>query len=488
MKSRRVIISLVAIIVSLLFNSVFSGWTEDMRITDRGYEIYPQIIVRNDTLHVAWQQVAGDDLVSYMRSLDGGATWEEIVDLTEDNHRGVWVDLTLSGNRIMAGWWDIEPVYPNDQLQNIAFRISEGGEEWPLPEYIYGPDFEGIYAVATTFNGDSIYAAYQAREHDSTGYYPIIFLYSGDDGATWSDEQVVGYIYSNTNGMLIKKCGASVLIVWTATPVPELQSYEAMAVVSGDGGQTWSERMMLSGFGSPTAQLPCMSCNRSNDEIAVGWMDYSYPGDLFIRISADGGYSWEPEIHVTDHHAISEPNIEFVGDTLWAVWEDFSFANQRELGFRKSIDRGQNWSPIERLTFAEGNSHRPWLSYDAGKLHLVWDEVSRPPYYGIDIYYKRYEPEVGISDDDKCDIMSLLYSYPNPFNSTTTISYSNAKGGDIEIYDITGRLVKRLNVRGEEGKIAWDATDATGEKVCSGTYFARINVCNNKAIKLVYLK
>ena len=38
-----------------------------------------------------------------------------------------------------------------------------------------------------------------------------------------------------------------------------------------------------------------------------------------------------------------------------------------------------------------------------------------------------------------------LTCYPNPFNSSTLIQYSNLKGGVIGIYDITGSLVKTLS-------------------------------------------
>ena len=458
-----------------------AGWTEDMRITDRGYEIYPQIIARNDTLHVAWWQISGDHLVSYMHSLDGGQTWGELVDLSEQEHRSYWIDLSLSSDKIIAGWGDNIPL----ETVHIAYSTSLGGDYWPLPSYLIPDDYRAG-PMAFCSSGDSLYFAYLAYDADSTGHNPIRFFYSSNNGNTWGNEQTVEHSPEDINGMLLAKCGGSLYIVWTGVPYPELIGYEAMAVVSHDGGESWSDRIMLSVYGLPYAQLPCLACNDSTDELAVGWMDNNYPGDLFLRITADGGDTWEPEIHVTDHNAISRPNIEFVGDTLWAVWEDLSFAEQRELGFSKSVNRGQSWSAIERLTYAEGQSHRPWLSYDNGKLHLVWDD-DRP---SMEVYYKRWEPETAVDDITNPVSIACLESYPNPFNSSTVISYSNIKGGDIEIYDITGRLVKTLTCGGgKEGKIIWDATDESGNKVSSGIYFVRVSAPKHtKTIKLVYLK
>ena len=290
--------------------------------------------------------------------------------------------------------------------------------------------------------------------------------------------------------MLIKQCGQSLIIVWNGFLVPELTGYETIAYMSQDEGQSWSERIVLSEIGGHDAQVPCLTCNKTTGELAVGWMDYNYPGDLFLRLSPDGGASWEQEIHVTNHHEVFKPSLEFVGDTIWAAWTDYSIPNNKEICFTKSIDRGQTWSPMERLTYAEGSSYAPWLSYDNGKLHLVWYEEHRPPYGMTDIYYKRYEAETGIDDGLEPERITFLESYPNPFNSSTVINFSNIKGGEIKIYDICGRLLRTLNAGGgQEGKITWDATDNSGNTIGAGVYFARAATPQGFiSSKLIYLK
>ena len=65
--------------------------------------------------------------------------------------------------------------------------------------------------------------------------------------------------------------------------------------------------------------------------------------------------------------------------------------------------------------------------------------------------------------------------YPNPFNSSTDISYTLANNSyvSIFIYDIHGRLVNKL-VRGEQlaGQhiVNWDGTTSSGEEVDNGIY------------------
>jgi serine protease AprX len=70
---------------------------------------------------------------------------------------------------------------------------------------------------------------------------------------------------------------------------------------------------------------------------------------------------------------------------------------------------------------------------------------------------------------------TFLGASPNPMTASTTLRYSLAHEGpaSLEIYDVGGRLVRRL-VTGEEAagshEVVWRATDMTERKVPSGIY------------------
>ena len=70
----------------------------------------------------------------------------------------------------------------------------------------------------------------------------------------------------------------------------------------------------------------------------------------------------------------------------------------------------------------------------------------------------------------------LLSGRPNPFSTSTSIRYDVGAGGhvDLEIYDVTGRLVKSL-VSGRKTpgtySVSWDGTDDASRKLPSGIYF-----------------
>ena len=83
-----------------------------------------------------------------------------------------------------------------------------------------------------------------------------------------------------------------------------------------------------------------------------------------------------------------------------------------------------------------------------------------------------------------------ISAYPNPFNSATTISYSNLQDVEIRIFDIKGSLIKTLKPDNKSaGSIIWNADNNSGGKISSGVYFARAKGNNNSStIKLIYLK
>lgn len=68
-------------------------------------------------------------------------------------------------------------------------------------------------------------------------------------------------------------------------------------------------------------------------------------------------------------------------------------------------------------------------------------------------------------------------SYPNPFNPTTTIRFSLANRGKVTVavYDIAGRLVRKLLVDeikdAGDHKVVWDGKNEAGSRVASGVYF-----------------
>ncbi len=122
--------------------------------------------------------------------------------------------------------------------------------------------------------------------------------------------------------------------------------------------------------------------------------------------------------------------------------------------------------------------------------------VSMPNNFPDSVFSFIYLPnQTGIDNHNNLNLPDelKLTAYPNPFNSSTTITLNDMRGGDVEIriYDIRGRLIKTLlsGIQGGDKKAVWDATDNSGRSVSSGIYFARVETPHSVKIqKLLYLR
>jgi len=89
---------------------------------------------------------------------------------------------------------------------------------------------------------------------------------------------------------------------------------------------------------------------------------------------------------------------------------------------------------------------------------------------------------------------NLNQNFPNPFNPTTTISFSIPKSSNVElkVYNILGRQVKTLVSGAYDAgnySVVWDATDTNGNLVSNGVYFYTIRAADYSLTrKMLFMK
>ncbi len=72
----------------------------------------------------------------------------------------------------------------------------------------------------------------------------------------------------------------------------------------------------------------------------------------------------------------------------------------------------------------------------------------------------------------------IIDSYPNPFNPSTTISYSLPTSSNVklEIYDVMGRMIKSFTTNFQSSgthQVFWNGTNTNGARVATGIYIYR---------------
>jgi len=105
---------------------------------------------------------------------------------------------------------------------------------------------------------------------------------------------------------------------------------------------------------------------------------------------------------------------------------------------------------------------------------------------GIDIIdmgcYEYGAPSVGVADTPENQIeYKLFQNYPNPFSSSTTISFNIPinihEKAQIRIYNAKGQLVRKYEVKSGKcgvNSVVWNGKDKNGNVVSNGIYLIRI--------------
>ncbi len=164
------------------------------------------------------------------------------------------------------------------------------------------------------------------------------------------------------------------------------------------------------------------------------------------------------------------------------------------------------------LGAAEGGARLAWSGFDdppAGKeprLHLLgsstWTPVEgvfdaatgtlRATLPGSSTFLVSYGAATGTLPVPLA--IRLDRNRPNPFNPVTTIDFHLTRRAVVrlEIYDITGRIVRRLvdgTVPAGTTSVVWDGRDRSGRPAQSGVYFSRLRVENqSRTGKLILIR
>ena len=99
----------------------------------------------------------------------------------------------------------------------------------------------------------------------------------------------------------------------------------------------------------------------------------------------------------------------------------------------------------------------------------------------------------GLASDTGLPRAFRLYpSFPNPFNSSTTIRYQTAESGQVQldIFDLTGQRVKSLVYEIQAPgiyELSWDGTNEQGTFVSSGLYLTKLQVGSFSQVKKMLL-
>ncbi|MFB0516613.1 MAG: glycosyl hydrolase 53 family protein [Candidatus Neomarinimicrobiota bacterium] len=235
--------------------------------------------------------------------------------------------------------------------------------------------------------------------------------------------------------------------------------------------------------GESDTTLPIQFYNSTGESVTQYWRPYPVYDDsvaIFYRVNLgrlmDSGL-FEPDVHGP---------VGVRGDPPLS-WDETRLLLTREVN---SVNGGSFWSGVfyiphdalgdgfqQEYKFHIENADSDGLEEGANRVLSI-----RPDFEATDttlhwVYFTQKQP-VAIQDDARLAPVeySLMPVYPNPFNTSTVVTYQIPDRSylAISVYDLQGRLVRQLDSGIKEPgthTLSWNGEDSNGVGVASGVYY-----------------
>jgi len=373
----------------LIFGILFPGeraladWSPAKRITwTSGLSIHPAIAIDpGKTLHVVWyDNTPGNSEIYYKRSTDGGSNWSAAQRLTwtsgESSDPAIAIGMD---NAIHVVWEDATP----GNYESYYRRSTDGGSTWNATQRLtWTSDYSRAPAIAV--DADNRIHIVWWRSASSIELY---YRKSTDGGSTWNPVQRLTWVSSlSYYPALAADSNQNVRAVWYCWMT---DNYEVFYKHSTNGGSTWSPARRLT-WNSGSSCYPDIAVD-SDGVIHVVWMDKT-PGnnEIYHARSSDGGSTWSDAKRVTwagGECFVPAMAID-ASNEVHVVWYNVT-ADDYQLYYKKSTDKGLTWTSAQKLTWGSGTSLDPAMAIDsAGTLHVVWRNAAAG---NFEIYYKNWK-------------------------------------------------------------------------------------------------
>lgn len=433
---------------------------------------------------------------------NGGQSWEKVGQLPITQFYEMTMDFT-NPERLYGGTQD------NGTLRTMTGQL----DDW---EEIYGGD--GFFVLVDPTDPNIIYAEYQWGGLGKSTNGGIFFRgatsgINSREPTNWSTPVIMDpnhsnilyygtdRVYRTVNGAdywqpvsadLTKQLENSRLGTVTAIAVAPADS--AVIYAGTDDGNVWVTQNWGQDWVNVTNGLPFRWVTR----LAVD------PADAAIAYATFSGMKWKsPQSHVFRTQNSGETWVDISSNLPDApvntIAVDPLYPNNLYLGSDVgcffSVNAGQSWDilgtglpvvPVYSMVvhptlrrLAIGTYGRSMYTIDLENIH----SNRKPEYAEIE----------NINTGQPADF-GLLQNFPNPFNSSTSISYT--LGGNshvsIRIINSLGQIVNILVDEEKESgayRTAWLGQNEAGQQVASGIYYCQLKTQNfRKLIRMVYLQ
>ncbi len=313
-----------------------------------------RVAAAGSTVHVAYRE---DSAIYYMRSLDGGVSWDDgrgnagmrrnIANMSNNVSQGL--NIAASGNAVHVVFHDS----PAGTTETYHLRSTDNGATWSAP-------------------------AMRSANDGATSGNPDVAASGARVDIVWSD----GYRRSNDNGANFGAIDGTI------------RRADAVAIDGGIAHVVYHDG--LGGlFHTQNAGAGWSVGARLDPDDAIGFADiaasagrvhvaYGKRTDLMLEVfvARRSGGVWGSGVRLTNHSAgfdALEPNIGAEGDRVDIVWwDDRDGFFRRSIQHAASFDGGATYGPLRALSsygYDTNSSVKPSVSVANGTAYVAWEKT-----------------------------------------------------------------------------------------------------------------
>ncbi len=418
-----------------------------------------------------------------------GSDWSMQVKLTASDgstgDRFGW-SVSISGDYVVVGAYKDNYYGTNS---GSAYIFQRSGTSWPEQDKLTPSDgaMGDWFGFSVSISGDYAVIAtpYDDDNGDDSGS-AYIFYY---DGSSWSMQEKLTASDGSTFGNSVSISGDFAVI--GASADDENGYWSGSAYIFHRSGTSWSQEDKLTASDGISWDRFGWSVSISGDYAVIGVPfdddNGSASGSAYIFYRC--GTSWAEQTKLTASNASADDRfgraVSISGDyaVVGAMWDDDNGSNSGSANiFQRN---GSSWSQQGLLTASDGAAYDDFgisvsISGDFAVIGASGDDDNGDD-SGSTYFYENLYIAVNPSSVQGIEYPELKSAYPNPFNPTTTISFSIPNDNEVEltVYNIIGQKIKTIAQK-EFNKgyhsINWNGDDELGKMVSSGIYFYKLNV------------
>ena len=382
---KRFRIFLVCIFILISSSSIYNVFANDEIVNvsnTEGRSIRHQILLDENLIYFVWEDHTFEKPdVFFSKSTDGGKTFGEVLNLSNNTGSSLWPRFDVSGNDVYVTWYDYTPGISDVFLSHS----NDGGLTFQtinLSENI-GVSFNSWISAS----GDSVYVVWM---DETPNHIPIsiekpfeeidVYLGGTDVLLAISHDRGKTFEITNLSKNTVESSAPRLAVLENNLYVAWIQATQSGNQVfftkSNDGGLTFSSPISVSN-GINSINIGVL-VNENN--IFVTWIgEVEKQSDIFLAKSNDGGNSFASPINISNSSENSsktrDTHMAFSGNNLYLVWTEKT-KEQSDVYFVKSEDGGQRFSQPTNLSYPQKTPSFAEVVTNGNDVYVMWDDVS----------------------------------------------------------------------------------------------------------------